>query len=754
MNMLQLYINGLEVDLPVGFTLPMSYSVNEIGDIATRESALSTTVELPSTARNSRIFAGNAYKVLPCQIREIGTPITNGTVEVESITETINIRIEAGNASFYRNLEGVNIRDLAFYQSYDHAYSLASVAASQLHSWKDVYAYAACNPGTIAGRDMEAGLSLIEMFPALFVKKLFVDLIGYLGYYATGEFLEDTLFSSCLIDNGKPFRYSSEQLDGFRVVAGISPDASISASDNSLSSTDVFEGYLNFNFTGEAFGYGFSDKGGNFDTLTSAYTAPADMYMKAKVQLPFRGRIDGVFATVLIEAQLEINGVVVQKNGTEYPGRFLGSLGPRRYKLHTSEFATVQVKQGDLVRFRYLIKKTAAVTDYDIQVLLGLDSQLTIEAEPFILPGSTVSVNSLLPDMEAKDFLLSLANQFCLLFIVNERKKEVRIERFQKVIANIPKAQDWSAKVDFSEPPEETFESENYGQKSVFAYAETEGYTGDGLLTLFNQKLEKEKTVFESKIAASPLVDSFTGLQLLGIRRYSVAENVRFGPWFAAGTYQNSPGLDYVVYEGRYFKSKVNENANNPPLVPHRFIQRLFVVSSRWEEVGVVELLEKLGENDAGVRMFHARQSEPISVNWEDESINVNQMASFELLNFPALLSTYYAGLGTALYAVRYLKMLLRLNASDIRHLDFTLPKYIYSNHVRFGQIVSGYWYVSSVEQYKHGAYESCYVNLVRVVPTWQNELRKAAVASERNVLGTQLDEAFETSGGDFISAD
>lgn len=746
MKLLQLFVNGLEVDLPTGLTIPISYSVNEIGNISTREAALSTTLNIPFTHRNSLIFAGNTYKVLPCEVRELGCLITKGTVEVESITSTFNIRIEAGNASFYKKLDGLKMTALNFYSQYNHIYSIESVQNSQSHSWTNVYTYPLTNPGTVRERDIEAGVSLIEMYPVLFAKRLFIDLISSLGYYVTGEFLDDALFSSALVDSGKPLRYSSDQLDLFKVKAGITPSETIVCNDES----DPKTGYIPFNNISETFGYDFSDAGDNFDSVTYTYTVPVDMLWKATVEIPFRSRIN-LIGEVLIEVQLELNGEVVEKLGSYYTGTAFGGIGERRNRIKIAEFLPRLYKAGDQIKFKYLVKKSVSATDYYVELYWGNESTLLIEAEPYIIPGATIDVNTLLPEMDAKDFLLALANMFCLLYIVDENKREVRVEKFQKVVSNIPKAVNWSDKVDFTEEPEETFDTENYGQKSIFSYGETDDYTGSGYLTLLNEKLDVEKDVFESKFYASPSVKSFTNdSELLSIQKYDVDDNVRFGPWSEITSYQNDPGLDYVVYKSRYFKSKGNNNLGNTPLVDS-FIPGFFVVSGKWEEVSLVDLLQVLEDNTAGIRIFHLQAGDPITVTWNTATTEVNQYASFKLLNFEALLNTYYAGLGTALYAAKYLKLLIKLKPSDVKNIDWTKPVFIKSFHVRYGVVVSGYWYISAVEQYKHGAFESCYVDLLRVVPTWQNERRKAAIENEYKVLATEKLIPIKTSSDNLI---
>lgn len=744
MKRLVLKIDGAEVDTPVDFTIPISYSVNSVADVASRNADFSVELSLPQTAKNRGIFLGNQYSILPAQIIELGCLVSIATCEVVSLTDTINIRLESGNATFFQMLDGRNLSDMRYYKLYDHDWTLTNIQLSQYHTWQNTYLYVIANPGTIRERPFEAGVSQVEVYPALFVKKIFLDLIGSMGYTAVGDFLDTPTFSTLLLDSGDVMKYTDEQLKNWGVIAGVSPSQYVDSNAGAFGGDAVRSGRFPFNLTQNAFGSIYEDLGNNFDEVNHEYTAPQDLVIEPTITLPF-DLVMNLVGKIYVTAKMLVDGQVVYELRETYSGK-LSSVISKKERVYQRTFPQTLVKKGQVVHFDYETGRGNDVAAFKNTLKFNEGCRLELKVYPFVVPGARIEINSLLPDMDAKDFLISLAVPFCLLFIVDEKRKEVRVEKFQKVVDNIPRSIDWTTKIDLSESPEETFDSENYGQTSILQWGETDGYTGAGSITLLNKKLELEKIVFDSKMDATPTVESFEdGGTLASVQRYSVGEDKRFSPWVEDSTYFNSPDQDYVEYRGRFFRCKENNVSGDPPLFQSPFFGNIFLPNFNWEEISLIDFLSFLGSNNAGIRMYYVKRKPQIMVRWELSAVSLWNFADFEELDFSRLVNTYYAGLSTALYAAKYLRVLVRLKPADIQHLDYTRPILIHTKNAKYGQRIDGHWYISEIEQYKHGSSESCWVALVRVVPTVQNEIRRAVIANSVTVLGTELDEAIYT---------
>lgn len=84
-------------------------------------------------------------------------------------------------------------------------------------------------------------------------------------------------------------------------------------------------------------------------------------------------------------------------------------------------------------------------------------------------------------------------------------------------------------------------------------------------------------------------------------------------------------------------------------------------------------------------------------------------------LDFAVLVRANYRYLEAAIGNGKFLRVLLRLTARDIATLDYTMPVRLQSDHVRYGETVTGYFYLCFIDQYLAGANGSCWVELMRI---------------------------------------
>ena len=141
------------------------------------------------------------------------------------------------------------------------------------------------------------------------------------------------------------------------------------------------------------------------------------------------------------------------------------------------------------------------------------------------LSGDAVEVANILPDMAQEEFIEHIFFTFAAIPEANNFSKTLSIGLFNDVINNIPNALDWSDKIDNSKKANFDFTKllSKYASKSLILYAEdgddsilsqyaaeTNEQFGQGTLSIENEHIAKEETIFESKFTPIVNVTSFT----------------------------------------------------------------------------------------------------------------------------------------------------------------------------------------------------------------------------------------------------
>lgn len=258
--------------------------------------------------------------------------------------------------------------------------------------------------------------------------------------------------------------------------------------------------------------------------------------------------------------------------------------------------------------------------------------------------------------MDQSKILKDTAQKFNLIIHVDNVNRIVYLRQFSEIIANIPNALDWSEKVDYMEKPELQFNSD-YGQRNTCKYKEDDTVTKpsgtDYEILINNANLKAELSLFESPFAASEQVERFGGVSIAQITLFTdLAGSVKF----------EKVESRYLTYRYENYSTFTLTDGTNTSVaisVPMSY----FILGGQDFNLGFANNLI------------------------ENSSYIIETIQNFKIV-----------------------KMLLRLNASDINQLDFFRPVWIKLN----GQ--SGcYFYVSEIKQFKVTSKESCDVELVKL---------------------------------------
>jgi hypothetical protein len=265
------------------------------------------------------------------------------------------------------------------------------------------------------------------------------------------------------------------------------------------------------------------------------------------------------------------------------------------------------------------------------------------------------TLSSLLPDITQIEFLKNYMQIFCLLPIVNDIDRTMRLIKFDSILTNTQNAYDWSDKLDLTEPAEIKFIQTEYGQHNKFIYTqdgdEQKPEGTDGEITINNSNLEFEKTAVELIFAGTKA-------------------NIRL--------YDNSLSQIGIFTDGEY------ENEKEPRILN---VKRGFASSDK-------QLVDSL---------YH--------FTIIGGSVNVpyfiDASQSFNLGFGTNLLSKYYQLLTDILGRVKVVKQYVRLSAAEISMIDYSRPVWIAK--------YESYFYISSIKGFTYTESKSTLVELVKI---------------------------------------
>jgi hypothetical protein len=127
---------------------------------------------------------------------------------------------------------------------------------------------------------------------------------------------------------------------------------------------------------------------------------------------------------------------------------------------------------------------------------------------------SIVTAGALLPDVTVGSYLKTLAQLFCCSIIVDENKKEVEFFMLKDIYSNSQKQLDWTDKLVNIEASTWNTRATNYGQASIFKFANEEnaGEAGQTIIAVDDTTLVESKVVIEIPYSSSNDVQRWTNI--------------------------------------------------------------------------------------------------------------------------------------------------------------------------------------------------------------------------------------------------
>lgn len=501
----QLYINEQLIDFSQRTVIGITKQINDIATLDKVKGESTNNFKLPKTKTNLQILglpgdlnfsSGYEYQQLRAKYIEDGEEIIpNGLAEIKSVNEYIEIVVLSGNAEFFDLLEG-SIRDLDL-SAYNHIWDFEGVLNSLQND--SGYIYPIIDYGNLPADKREIDVQYLR--PGIFIHSIIESIISKTGFTAKGDIFQDPDFVSELM----PLPDNLKQPDGF--------DTSFYF--QSLKTADQISynagGFFKISFPDTSNSAG--NAGGYWDAANSRY-----VFIKG--------------ATVKFSGKFRVGGN--NSNFQDFKIGFTKNADPGGV-VYYAFFAqtTVQVKNrhdadvvvesdevyfapGDYVEVWAIRHEPGTSFAHKQFVRAGANITLTLGAATF---GSEVSIQKSLPDISIKDFLKSWMYRYCLLVQTDNANKTVTFRSFDDVQKNIPKAKDWSDKIDEGEQDSVEFNIGSYAQQNWFRYKSDSNVTdsyGDGVILINDKTLDLTKDILTMPFAASltttKLIDIKTAL--------------------------------------------------------------------------------------------------------------------------------------------------------------------------------------------------------------------------------------------------
>jgi hypothetical protein len=277
---------------------------------------------------------------------------------------------------------------------------------------------------------------------------------------------------------------------------------------------------------------------------------------------------------------------------------------------------------------------------------------------------SYITPSQMLPDITQADYVKNYCQMFGLLIVYNSLNNEVRFIRMDKILANIGSALDWSGKIDLIEDAEIIFGNDYYAQKNLYKYSEPNDGSNNGVipigttgnLQIANENLESEKEILTLDYSWTQHAEN----RLLDINHIPII------------TAANSS--DYLEADARIL-----------------FLEKK--TSAELDPVG------GLTYND-GVESEAVTTDIPLT--WFIQLLKEKNLGFGD-----NLLAENYQFINGIISNSKTLTLNLRLTASDINQLDFTIPVFLSQ--------YESYFYINKIQGYAPGANESTIVELVKL---------------------------------------
>lgn len=660
-----LIVNGVVMDIGEKL-IPVTYSVNDFGEINSATGDYSTDFTVPATNTNKTAlkFASDVNATTLVQYTMQDATIVRGAVEsygfvqITDFDRTKNefrLAFFSGNAEWFNLAKDISIKDLDF-SKFDHAYTIENIAA--FANQNEGFCYPLIDYGFNTENPYDT-IGLEELYPATFYEEIINSGFRKIGYKVNYDALKsDQRFKRCII----PYSGKGEPSHLLQFRNELLGEGAFSEAEALVFSPTIFP--LPITTTKVSPNLLQSD--------TSYFFRVAG---KLKVTISYSLGFDGAFS------------IIAQLNGVNVDGRNQFSSVVGNSVSVSIDFEVTGMLGDELKLIAFIEPSINPAASFDIS------GSVVFEFLSPIRENSTIQLGAFLPNITFADFMTLFTKQFNLLFQANQVDQTITLFRFVDVINNIGEAVDYTEKVDYGGQQKDNYERivQSLAKDNIFTY--TDGKDDEGL-KLYEDENNEIYGAGSAKIKNSFLPKS---------RRYIELD---FSPTIFKRTWSGqltTPIIPIVVFEREEFRPKNTGLrcllvAVETPISSFGELQSIKIVSP---------------SNEAN---FETMTELPFSWFWKtpqnNELDNLNFSLAFgkpiqTLGNDRTLVDDYYQSFPNLFTRPVLVELDAFLSVVDINNLDFSKPVFI-------GRPYNSYFFLNRIVEFIGQEYP-CGLELLKI---------------------------------------
>ncbi len=496
----ELIINGESVELGPATKIGMTYQVNDIAELKDIRANTTNEFSVPNNSENAATLgfadlvtssSAKPYQKNTAVFKRNGQEIIkNGVALIEECGDAFRLQVLSGNYDFFKSLESKKISELDFSDK-DHLWDLSAIVAAIPNTVDDIYTYPVIDytgSNTWFNHIQPGGVRLEKTYPSVFAKKIIERIASENGYSVGGSYFGDAVTDREIIpfSNLNP-THAQRWVDKWKFKA-----MTLGTQTNTTPGA-----MQHIEFPIEL-----------FDTSNTYTNVPAD----GGRWYPVEECLCGFKMT--LKVSIAAAGPIDFRVGFRYWNPLLGTFAGAIYaftQLIPGDYTiTIETTADDLAHVipgSYIIpmyyKGYAGDT---FQILSGSTFENT--PDPYMYLGTTVQLESMLPDITQKEFIKAICAKWCLVSDVDDVGKTLLLNFMNDLDKNRARARDWSGKIDVQKKPTIAFRSGKYAQTNFFKYTEDDAVTeglGDGSFDIPDTTLDLTADIHTLPFAATDM---------------------------------------------------------------------------------------------------------------------------------------------------------------------------------------------------------------------------------------------------------
>jgi hypothetical protein len=448
----RLVIDYKECELSREEIIALSYGVNRLTDIQSRQGYYSNTFRLPKTATNLDIFGypdqlnstdTKRYERLTAFIESDGVQVVYGFAQLQSVADFLEVVVKGGNADWIglmqdRRSEDLNLRTL------DHQHTQSVIQSNRFNSYTSGLIYPDIDYGWL--KDETENARGKYFYPALFMHRYIQQAFEDIGYTLDNSLDQEDRYQKMVLPfSNKEVVHSDEweQDKLFSVRFGYT--AVVPLVFTTIDILPIIAPYY--------------DNGGHVDTVANSYNA-GDNILNQTFRISITYSVGALIGNPTADSLTISFKSTNTVSGLGQPTTIITTVPPivGTFTIE-SEFEWHDDGEDLEITCRTAANATLEILDGELTVLT-VDKSFAV--------GSQWNLAVNLPDLLNTDVVKYIANAFNVIISTNTTNNVVTITPFNDVAENLP--EDWSEKVDLSEEPMLSFDYGDFKQSNDLKY--------------------------------------------------------------------------------------------------------------------------------------------------------------------------------------------------------------------------------------------------------------------------------------------